>query len=181
LGIRLTDIGYGESLSIDDLAGDKEGRAWYGEVIFFFQVTVPGADHAAELVKYDFAWVQWYETFGLGPGRRGRRYVDPNFPPALRKPFPRIFLPEVELGATFECVPVSDIISPAPVSDDISIMWDTPESIAYADHAQGIRRRNILQGFPALNSSLLPEIKHCRCEDPECERYITGTLFCCAI
>ncbi len=97
------------------MGGGVHDRVWYAEVLFFFSLHIPPGQ------TFQFAYVQWYEAFG-GPFSGGRRHKDTRFPAALDRRFPRVYLPEHELGQRYEVVPIKLVLSPAPISDDVSLV-----------------------------------------------------------
>ena len=102
-----------------DLHGRRKDRVWYADVKLIFTVEALNAA-TEEMEKHDLAWVQWYENFGTA-STDSRVHIDPDFPPALRDHFPRIYLPEHENGASYEVVQIEKLICPAPVHDDVSV------------------------------------------------------------
>ena len=60
------------------------------------------------------------------------RYQDPDYPEWFSGYFPRILLPHRNLGADYEIVRVRDIIGPALISDDLSLMHYDPADEAAA-------------------------------------------------
>jgi hypothetical protein len=115
-------------LSMHDLLGQQQARVWYAEIIMLFSMDLVGDT----VTQKDFAWVQWYEPFGGTAAGSGRRHVDPDFPIWLEEYFPRIYLPEHtrQTGASYEIIVVQDIIGPAPITDDLSVMHYDPEDEA---------------------------------------------------
>jgi hypothetical protein len=113
---------------MDDLLGQEQGRVWYAEVIMLFSMDFKSDEHSQQ----DFAWVQWYEPFGGPRDGSKRRHVDPDFPTWLEDYFPRMYLQEHtrQTGASYEIILVQDIISPAPITDDLSLMHYDPEDEA---------------------------------------------------
>lgn len=61
--------------------GDRAGRVWYGDVIMFFKAQVRAS--ADSLITMEFAYIQWYESFG-GP-LQGKRHKDEGFPDVLNR------------------------------------------------------------------------------------------------
>ena len=117
-----TDYGIHEPLEIPgDLHGRRKDSVWYTEVKMFFTCSfrTQELEHPKD---YDFAWIQWYEAFGTSSAADARVHRDPNFPDSLRKYFPLLYLPECNMGTSYDVILVSNIIAPAPVCDDVSLM-----------------------------------------------------------
>ena len=144
----------------------------------FFTVTF--TDRAGSSRNYNMAWVQWYESFGGPRDGSDRLHVDPDFPPALIDHFPRLYLPEYDLDAQFDVILVRDIIAPAPICPDLSLMHYSPADEAAArEPAQraGSRQRQqqrreerqrLLQQEPNLNHPFIPS--KFRCPTKGCRR-----------
>ena len=71
--------------------------------------------------EHDLAWIQWYEALGTW-NTDTRVHKDPEFPESLGHHFPRIYLPEPNLGAAYNVILVQNIIAPAPVCDDVLLV-----------------------------------------------------------
>ena len=71
--------------------------------------------------EHDLAWVVWHENFGTS-ATDTRVHYDPSFPDVLRRHFPRLYVPEHRDGASYDVIPVRNIIAPAPLSDDVSLI-----------------------------------------------------------
>lgn len=126
----LADEGHSTQLDLADLGGGRQDRVWYAEVLMLFSVTIKGGTATEQ--KINMAWVQWYERFGAPSEKDPRQHVDPDFPAVLDEYFPRLFLPEYELGAAYEEELVQSIIAPAPLCKDLSIMHYSPQDEANA-------------------------------------------------
>ena len=98
------------------------------------------------------------------------RYQDPDYPEWFTGYFPRILLPHRNLGADYEIVCVRDIIGPASISDDLSLMHYDPadEAAARQKHLKqprsrkaSVQRKKMMQELPDLNWPLIPTKFHC--------------------
>jgi hypothetical protein len=98
------------------------------------------------------------------------RYQDPDYPEWFTGYFPRILLPHRNLGADYEIVRVRDIIGPASISDDLSLMHYDPadEAAARQKHLKqprsrkaSVQRKKMMQELPDLNWPLIPTKFHC--------------------
>ena len=98
------------------------------------------------------------------------RYQDPDYPEWFAGYFPRILLPHRNLGADYEIVRVRDIIGPASISDDLSLMHYDPadEAAARQKHLKqprsrkaSVQRKKMMQELPDLNWPLIPTKFHC--------------------
>ena len=172
------DIGYGRSLAIDDCQAEEGDRVWYADVIMFFSVKVQGEEH-------DLAWVQWYAKYGA---EKGRVHEDPNFPPALGRRFPRVFLPDdgdalksekekqKRRQGRFDVIPLDSIIAPAPMCDDVSskrYTWEfdprgKPDS--EQQRLSMIAKKEEKDGNRTLVPSYISTTHHCACEDITCTK-----------
>jgi hypothetical protein len=156
--------------------GGKTDRVWYAEVLTFLRAPVRG--NSGEVREHDFAWVQWYTSFGgPGPGTAGagRRFHDPRLPSILTRRFPRVYLMERELGRSYDVIPVSEIIAPAPIHDDVSVADRTGRMLADEQLLQGSARSEFLKHNP-YNVPLIQPRWNCNrwaegyCQDPECTK-----------
>ena len=161
------DKGKDTPLEFEDLVGENESRVWYAKVLLVFAVDRPQLDRQ---IPSHFAWVQWYENFGVDRGNprgvcKGRRHIDPDRPEVLNKYYPRLFLPGIgstNRGASWDLVPVQDIICPAPISPDVSIIHIDAETEARARQLQGPDRRKFLLEFPPFWEPYLPTAHQCK-------------------
>jgi hypothetical protein len=153
------------------MGGGGDARVWYAEVLFFFSVQIPAGR------TFQFAYVQWYEAFG-GPFAGGRRHKDTRFPAALERRFPRVYLPEHELGQRYEVLPIEHILSPAPISDDVSLVHcqKTRAEIAALEVEAAVRTgKRALPEESKWNTPLIPWENNCptvaakrSCTDARC-------------
>ncbi len=108
----------------------------------------------------------------------GRRHTDARFPAALERRFPRVYMPEHELGQRYEVVPVELILAPAPISDDVSLIH-TPKTraeVAALEVAAQVRTgKRALPEDQKWNPPLIPWENNCptvaakrRCTDAAC-------------
>lgn len=176
-------------LTQHDLLAEERARVWYADVIMFFSMILDPASEEEQL----FAWVQWYEPFGGPRDGSDRRHVDPDFPSWIENFFPRVYLQEQtrKTGASYEIIRASDIIGPAPITDDLSLMHYSAEEEARArvlqpraaesegssnqkqrlTKAERRRMKALMQKLPELNEPLIPTKFQCprqRCTRKDC-------------
>lgn len=117
-----------------------------------------------------------YEKYGA-EDKFKRVHHDPDFPRVLIPFFPRIYLPEYSLYPNYEVIEVCNIISPAPLSVDVTVMHYSPADEADAREEQGSAasaaqrrqmRQQTLQTEPLLNLPYLPT--KFICPRPDCQQ-----------
>ena len=153
--------------------GGTMDRVWYADVIFLFQAPLlTGANH---VVQRDFAFVQWFTSYGGPLDSTGgqRRHVDHAFPAILNRRFPRVYLMEPELGRLYDVIPIEDILAPAPIHDDVSLVFKTGVQLADEKQLQGAERSTFLKTH-RYNVPLIPSERNCNrfetCVDPSCQK-----------
>ena len=125
----IADYGKTSQLCIPaDLRGGRKDRVWYADVKMLFKISMSTDDSDGQTLKtFDLAWIQWYEAFGVSSDRDNRVFSDPDFPAALVKHFPRLYLPEDSLGACYDVILTSNILCPAALGHDVTLT-STPAS-----------------------------------------------------
>ena len=167
-----------DGLDISDLYPTKEGRVWYAHVILLFQVRVEeDTEKGPKASTKDLAYVTWYERLGSCAKEETRKFNDPDFPAVLGDLFPRIYLVEPDLDPCYAVIPVEDIISPAPIHDDVSVRHVTAVDIANGQALTGAARASHLQRADPLEPALIPDRHQCKqerkntpCTIPSCTR-----------
>ena len=87
----------------------------------------------------------------------------------LEEWYPRIYLPEEDLGRVYGVVPVSNIICPAPVMPDISLVHVAELEHVQEEGLRGKARKERLQGNPKFRPPLIP--KHWLCPREKCNSF----------
>jgi hypothetical protein len=123
--VSAADNGRSQPIKIPhDLHGRRKDRVWYAEVLLLFRITLWN-DALCSEEEHDLAWIQWYEALGMS-NTDTFVHKDPEFPESLGHHFPRIYLPEPNLRAAYYVILVQNIIAPAPVCDDVSLVRVSP-------------------------------------------------------
>jgi hypothetical protein len=148
-------------------------RVWYADVLFLFHATVQTG--ANQVILRAFAFVQWFTSYGGPLDSTGgqRRHVDHAFPAILNRRFPRVYLMEPELGRLYDVIPIEDILAPAPIHDDVSLVFKTGVQLADEKQLQGAERSTFLKTH-RYNVPLIPSERNCNrfetCVDPSCQK-----------
>lgn len=143
----------------------------------FFSVSI-----RSNQTPLQFVYVQYYKRFG-GPVTGAPRHRDPRVPEILHRRMPRAYLPEHELGQRYDIFPLSAILSPAPICDDVSpVLAPQPsaeiaalEAAAAQAAAEQNKPKKKLEPRLVWNAPIIPTYNNCpvvnagrRCNNEDC-------------
>ena len=150
--------------------GGLTDRVHYAEVLLFFKAEFQTT--TAEKREECFAWVQWFHSFGSGLGESDS-FTDPAFPSILTRRFPRVYMMEEDLGAKYDVIPVQHILAPAPLHDDVTLVFKPALDIANENGLAGRAREEFLKANKYNETTIRPDWNCSRfatCNDPTCRR-----------